>query len=355
MARSYTVSVLDKVRDDIQAGKYCQMEFLPSERQLAELYGTGRGVIRTVLYKLREERLIYLIPGRGTKVADIEKKRSLKRFLVRFDTDTVAKGSEGMGILAGICAGAANSNAEAIMSFSSNTLFMNELTARYAKGDIQGLIFLEGWDRATMFSVLETAGVPYLIANQELNDSALCCKMNFRNIGRQAGHYLSSKGHRHIGVISGPLEKYLYREMLAGFRGALAEDEIILAKNDIIEPSNGNQYPDLRRVLLASERPTAFFAMRDHRAMKLYDICRDIGVRIPEDISVISYDNTTWPDAGRVGLTTLEQPVEAIGHESVELLKEWIISGIKPQSKKLYAKLIERNSVKNISCQVTTQ
>jgi len=348
MARSHTVSVLDKIRGDILAGKYCQVEFLPSERQLAEFYDTGRGVIRTVLRKLREENLIYLIPDRGAKIADIEKKRSLERFFLRFSGNITSKGTEGMGILTGICASAAENNAEVVMSFSDKKLFMSELTARYAKGDIQGLIFLEGWDRATMFSALETAGVPYLIANQELNDSALCCQMDFRNIGRQAGRYLTSKGHRHIGVIAGPLDNYLYQEILAGFRGALAEDEITLAKNDIIEPQNG-QYPDLKRALLASERPTAFFAMRDHRAMKFYDTCRNLGVRIPEDISVISYDNITWPDAEHIGLTTLEQPVEDIGREAVELLKEWIIFGTKPESKKLYAKLIERSSVKDIS------
>jgi GntR family transcriptional regulator, arabinose operon transcriptional repressor len=348
MARVHTISVLDKVRGDILSGKYCQVEFLPSERQLAELYDTGRGVIRTVLRKLREENLIYLIPDRGAKIAEIEKKQSLERFFLRFSGNITSKGTEGMGLLTGVCASAAENNAEVVMSFSDKPRFMSELVARHAKGDIQGLIFLEGWDRATMFSALETAGVPYLIANQELNDSTLCCQMDFRNIGRQAGRYLTGKGHRHIGVLAGSLDNYLYQEMLAGFRGALAEDEIMIAKNDIIEPDKKEQYPDLKRALLASERPTAFFAMRDHRAMKLYDTCRNLGIRIPEDISVISYDNITWPDAGHIGLTTLEQPVEEIGHESVELLRKWIISGTKPKSKKLYAKLIERASVKDI-------
>ena len=349
MARLHTVSVLDKVRGDILAGKYCQVEFIPSERQLAELYDTGRGVIRTVLRKLREENLIYLIPDRGAKIVDIEKKQSLERFLVRFTGSITSKGTEGMGVLTGICASAAENNAEVLMSFSDKTIFVNELTTRHAKDDIQGLIFLEGWDRATMFSALETAGVPYLIANQEVNDPALCCQMDFRNIGRQAGRYLTSKGHRHIGVLAGSLDNYLYQEMLAGFRGALAEDEITLAKNNILEPDKEGQYPDLKPTLLASERPTAFFAMRDNRAMKFYDTCRNLGIRIPEDISVISYDNITWADAEHVGLTTLEQPVEDIGRESAELLRKWIISGTKPESKKLYAKLIERASVKDIS------
>lgn len=348
MARVHTASVLDRLRGDILAGKYCQVEFLPSERQLAKLYDTGRGVIRTVLRKLREENLIYLIPDRGAKIAEIEKKLSLERFLVRFDGNITTKGSEGMAILTGVCASAAENNAEVIMSFSDKNQFMSELSIRYANGDIQGLIFLEGWDRKTMSSALETAGIPYLIANQEANDSALCCQMNFRNIGRQAGRYLTSKGHRHIGVIAGPLDKFIYQEMLAGFRGALAEDEITLTKNDIIEPDDKGQYPNLKPALLASERPTAFFAMRDHRAMKLYDNCRDLGVRIPDDISVISYDNITWADAEHIGLTTLEQPVEQIGCASVDLLEEWIISGIKPESRKLCATLIERNSVKDI-------
>ena len=349
MARAHTVSVLDRLRGDILAGKYSQVEFLPSERQLAEVYETGRGVIRSVLRKLREENLIYLIPDRGAKIAEVEKKLALERFLVRFSGQLVSKGTEGMGILTGICAGAAKNSAEVVMSFSDTVEFMKELPARHAKGDIQGLIFLEGWNREKMFSALETVGLPYVIANQELNDPALCCQMNFRNIGRQAGRYLVSKGHRHIGVVAGPLDTFMYQEILAGFRGALAEDEITLSRDNIIEPGNDNQYSDLKRVLLAGKRPTAFFAMRDHRAMKFYDTCRNLGVRIPEDISIISYDNITWPDAEHVGLTTLEQPVEAIGCEAVELLKDWIISGSKPESKKLYAKLIERTSVKDIS------
>jgi DNA-binding LacI/PurR family transcriptional regulator len=137
--------------------------------------------------------------------------------------------------------------------------------------------------------------------------------------------------------------------MLAGFRGALAEDEVTISHEDIIEPTPELQYSGIKPLLLSPRRPTAFFAMRDHRAMKLYDACRDLGVRIPEDISVISYDNITWLEAKNVGLTTLEQPLEEIGRESVELLKQWILTGIKPESKSLHPKLVERYSVKNIS------
>jgi DNA-binding LacI/PurR family transcriptional regulator len=348
MAGAHTVSVLDKVRGDIQNGKYCRVEFLPSERELAQIYGTGRGVIRTVLRKLREENLVCLIPGRGAKVLEIEKKTFLERFLVRFNSNILfPKASEGMGILAGICGEAAENHAEVVMSFSDQTIFLNELAARHAKGDIQGIIFLEGWERKNMYSALETVGIPYLVANQELDDSVPCCRMDFRDIGRQAGHYLTARGHRHIGVVAGPLENYFYKEILAGFRGALAEDEIPLSPENIIEPEN-SRYPGLRQLLLAGSRPTAVFAMRDNRAMNFYHACRDFGVRIPEDISIISYDNITWPDAAHAGLTTLEQPIEQIGRESVKMLKEWIISGTKPASKNLRATLIERGSVRDI-------
>lgn len=349
MDRTHTVAVLDKIRGDIRNGKYCQVEFLPSERELAQIYGTGRGVIRTVLRQLRAENLVCLIPGRGAKVVARKKKLSLERFLVRLDRGVISpKANEGMGILAGICAAAAENHAEVVMAFSDRTVFMNELAARHAKGDIQGLILLEGWDRKTMFSPLETIGIPYLVANQEQADPVLCCRMDFRDIGRQAGRYLTARGHRRIGVIAGPLENYFYKEILAGFRGALTEDEIPLAPEKIIEPDADHQYSGLRQLLLAGSRPTAVFAMRDHRAMKFYHACRDFGVRIPEDISLISYDNITWPEAGHSGLTTLEQPLERIGREAVEMLKEWIVSGTKPASRILNATLIERSSVRDI-------
>jgi DNA-binding LacI/PurR family transcriptional regulator len=288
------------------------------------------------------------MPGRGARLAEIKQSRGLKRFLFRFSGDISSKATEGMGILTGVCACAAENNAEVVMSFSSPAEFLDELTARYAKGDIQGVLFLEHWSRGTMFNALETAGIPYLVANLEQDDDVLCCRMDFRDIGRQAGRYLLGKGHRHIGVMTGTLENFLYKEMLAGFRGALAEDEIYLKKEFIISPDADGGYSKLKPALMACERPTAFFAMRDNRAMKLYGACRDLGVRIPEDISVISYDNTTWPDGEHFGLTTLGQPVEQIGHKSVEMLKRWIVSGKKPESVKLYANLIERTSVKKL-------
>ena len=348
MARIHTQKVLENLRADIKAGRFSRMEFLPSERSLAEIYETGRGVIRTVLRELRDENILFLMPGRGARLAEIKQSKGLKRFLFRFSGGISSKGTEGMGILTGVCACAAENNAEVVMSFSSPAGFLEELTARYAKGDIQGVIFLEYWERDTMFNSLETAGIPYLIANLEQDDDVLCCRMDFRDIGRRAGRYLIEKGHRHIGVMTGTSENFLYKEMLAGFRGALAEDEIYLQKEFIISPDADGGYSKLKPALMAYERPTAFFAMRDNRAMKFYDACRDLGVRIPDDISVISYDNTTWPDGEHFGLTTLGQPVEQIGHKSVEMLKSWIVTGKKPESVKLYANLIERSSVKEL-------
>ena len=349
MARIHTKKVMENLRADIKSGRFSRMDFLPSERSLAEIYETGRGVIRTVLRELRDENMLFLMPGRGARLAEIKPSRGLKRFLFRFSGNIASKGTEGMGILTGVCACAAENNAEVVMSFSSPAGFMEELTARYAKGDIQGVIFLEYWNRDTMFNALETAGIPYLVANLEQDDDdVLCCRMDFRDIGRRAGRYLIEKGHRRIGVMAGSSDNFLYKEMLAGFRGALAEDEIYLQKEFIIFSDADEGYSSLKPALMAYERPTAFFAMRDRRAMKFYDACRDLGVRIPEDISVISYDNTTWPDGEHVGLTTLEQPVEQIGHKSVEMLKKWIVTGEKPESLKLYANLIERSSVKKI-------
>ena len=63
MARIHTKKVLENLRADIKSGRFSRMDFLPSERSLAEIYETGRGVIRTVLRELRDENMLFLMPG----------------------------------------------------------------------------------------------------------------------------------------------------------------------------------------------------------------------------------------------------------------------------------------------------
>ena len=186
------------------------------------------------------------------------------------------------------------------------------------------------------------------MVNLERPQDQVHCRVDFRGVGRLAGMRLLAAGHRRIGVLSGDLSSFIYREMLAGFRGALAEEEIYPEAGMVIEaPLNRTEraYGSLADLLRSSERPTAFFATRDHRAEMIWRVCRELNLRIPEDLSVIGYDDISWPSAESQGLTTIRQPLDEMGHIALELLDEYFRTGIPPVSRTVSPSLIERSSV----------
>lgn len=345
MPRKPNQEIIESLRKEILSGRYDHLSFLPSERQLAADFEEGRGVIRTALRNLCEEGLLEIIPQRGICIRKEKCVKRLRHFLVRqhsFSRDAL----ETLGILAGICDAASRNYAEAILSFSPPRLDIRELTARYRRNEIQGIIIIEQPDIPE--EQLKSSGIPWVVANRELSFDAVYTGMDFRSIGRLAGQRLLSAGHRRIGTVTGPLKNFIFKEMLAGLRGALAEEEVPLLPEAIVE-MEGNPAVDpkgkLLEVLSAPDRPTALFVMRDHRAAKVFEACAGLGLKIPGDISVIGYDNVSWPLAEANGLTTIRQETQAIGSSAVELLKEWFETGNPPRSKLFSGSLLERTSI----------
>lgn len=354
MSRNFTTDIINIIKHDIKSGKYDTMAFLPSERQLSENLNAGRGIIRTALRNLRDEGLLNLIPGRGARLIKKTARNIFKRFIVRcnYGPHVSNKSQELMGVLAGICMEASIQNAEAVVAFSETKTFIEEISERYTQSDIQGIIFIEDCFSCELISALKTIGIPHLVANQENDSSCVNCRMNFRDIGRMAGRRLVEAGHRHIGIAAGILEHPIYRDIMAGFRGALAEDKIAVEPQHIVEFSSlleRSQYEKLRMILSAANQPTAFFAMRDNRAALVYQAADELKIDIPKKLSVISYDNISWVEGSSRGLTTIEQPVEQIGRNAVVMLQEWHNTVQRPATPCLLTgRLIERHSIRSL-------
>ena len=347
MARPANSEFLERLRGDIRAGRYDRMLFLPAERQLAEEFGVGRGVVRHALKTLQQEGLLRTIPQRGcclVKDAPNGSPNAPKRMLVHLPQRIARDAKEIMEVLSGICQSASEQFAEVLMSFASPP--PEELIDRVKSGDLQGVIYIE---RGTDFARLRDAGVPCVIANQELDFESVNSRADFRAIGRMAGLRLLAAGHRKIGVLSGSMDDMIYREMLAGFRGALAEEEIAVRPDWTIRVDHSAKSDrgraELTALLKKADRPTAFFAMRDHRAERLYLAAEKLKLRIPEDLSVIGYDNVSWPGAEAHRLTTIRQPASEIGRSAVELLRAWCDTGKPPVSRVIPGELLERGSI----------
>lgn len=345
MARPLNREIIAALRSRILSGSYDHSEFLPSERSLAEELEVGRGTVRIALRMLQQEGILRMVPRRGVCVVREAKPPRLERILVRCPGMLSRNAYELLGMLSAICVAASERFAEALLSFTPAPPAPQELEERYRKGDIQGMISIEDPD---CLAGLKERGVPAVVVNLEKPQDQVHCRVDFRGVGRLAGMRLLAAGHRRIGVLSGDLSSFIYREMLAGFRGALAEEEIYPEAGMVIEaPLNRTEraYGSLADLLRSSERPTAFFATRDHRAEMIWRACRELNLRIPEDLSVIGYDDISWPSAESQGLTTIRQPLDEMGHIALELLDEYFRTGIPPVSRTVSPSLIERSSV----------
>lgn len=166
--------------------------------------------------------------------------------------------------------------------------------------------------------------------------------------GYLAGRYLIDRGHRDIGAIPGQLERNTGGGRHAGFLKALNEANITVRDEWIVqgdfEPESG--YKAMQQILSQKQRPTAVFCGGDIMAMGAICAADEMGLRVPQDISVIGYDNVRNARYFTPALTTVHQPKEQLGVTALDMLLERILSKREQQQTiEVQPTLIERRSV----------
>ncbi|AXU95344.1 transcriptional repressor PurR [Erwinia persicina] len=166
--------------------------------------------------------------------------------------------------------------------------------------------------------------------------------------GYLAGRYLIERGHRDIGAIPGQLERNTGGGRHAGFLKALAEAGITLRDEWLVqgdfEPESG--YRAMQQILSQKQRPTAIFCGGDIMAMGAICAADEMGLRVPQDISVIGYDNVRNARYFTPALTTVHQPKERLGETAFDMLLDRITSKREEQQTiEVHPSLIERHSV----------
>jgi LacI family transcriptional regulator len=169
---------------------------------------------------------------------------------------------------------------------------------------------------------------------------------------RAATQYLISLGHRRIGFIGGrpDLESARLREQ--GYRSALEDAGIDV---DPTLMRIGGYRPDLadapaHELLALPERPTAIFAANDLSAIRTMDIAKELGLRVPDDLSVIGFDNVPEAALTEPPLTTVAQPIHQMGAEALGMVIDLIRGTPREPHVRLPTSLAVRGS-----CQVLQQ
>ena len=160
--------------------------------------------------------------------------------------------------------------------------------------------------------------------------------------------YLINLGHRRIGYISGSPETSTGRDRLAGYRQALETAGIVFVPDLVREGHfrEADGYRAAMQLLTMADRPTAIFSANNLMVIGAMRAIRDMGLSCPADISVACMDDFPWADVFNPRLTTVAQPVEAIGEQAATLLLERLEGRAPNHSRRLvlYGSLKIRNS-----------
>ena len=162
-------------------------------------------------------------------------------------------------------------------------------------------------------------------------------------------NYLMGLGHKRIGFISGRAELESSNRRFMGYREALEQAGLPVAQ-ELIASGDYTTETGVKcaRELLSLEKPpTAIFASNDQSAMGVFQAAQELGLRIPEDLSVVGFDNIM--ESKYLGLTTVDQFISEMGFVATQMLIR-LINGevLDSQTYKMQTQLVIRTSCKSI-------
>lgn len=228
-----------------------------------------------------------------------------------------------------------------------------KLTAKIVgEGKIDGLIIVSLPVLLEDEILLQNAKFPIvLIDNKNPAYQSVC----FDNVfgAYHAVEHLIENGHKRIGMITGAAEDPFHfttaKDRLKGYRMALSMAEIPVNEKyiEINDWTKEGAKLLARRMLTANEPPTAIFAVSDLQAIGVIEAAHELGLSVPDDLSVVGYDNMAFSEYQ--GLTTVSQPLAVASQIASDKLYR-LMSGeiLAPETIVLQPAIIERKTVKPI-------
>lgn len=171
----------------------------------------------------------------------------------------------------------------------------------------------------------------------------------------EAVAYLKNKGHTQIGAITGPKEIFTSRERLKGFLKGMEVCGLEVKDKWIVDGKYTSEgaFKAALKLFENSDAPTALISFNNVMTLGILRAFKKLKLRIPEDVSLISFDDSPWNELNEVPITSIVQPVEEVGTVAATILigglKNFVSrKKVKPSKVILKAQILERESVKKI-------
>jgi LacI family transcriptional regulator len=194
------------------------------------------------------------------------------------------------------------------------------------RGRVDGVLVISLPPRQTDVAYLAKANVPIVLVDAHHPSLDKLNRLVVEDVlgGQRVTEFLIELGHRRIAFVGdvpdSPFNFTSSNDRLHGYRTALRNAHIPFERDYVMQGTHGRvQARELAQVLLRrTERPTAIFAASDTQAMGVLEAARELGLRVPHDLSVVGYDDIEV--AEYLGLTTMRQSLYESGKRGVELL-----------------------------------
>jgi DNA-binding LacI/PurR family transcriptional regulator len=342
--------------EQIEQGVFKPNDKIPTEEELSQLTGLARATIRQAIQNLANMGYVIRKKRLGTFVLrdqqHIDKKTMVGIIIPDIRTGyapVLARGAEDE---------ASQSNYSLILCNSDDLFVKADYHAdRLIEIGISGVIFVptaaDDEKNLQVISKFQRKNIPVVLADRIISGKNLdyVTTDNF-NGAYQLTDYLIHRGHRRIGITLSDRFS-TEKDRLAGYKKALLDNAIPIDPK-IIQIHSGpyaeKPYMKIARSFLKEkDKITAIFAGHDRIAYVIYTVAEELGLRIPEDLSMVGYDDLRPTCSHMVSLTTMHQPIYEMGQESMRLImKKLSGEGKKSQQVILNSILKERDSVAEI-------
>jgi LacI family transcriptional regulator len=223
------------------------------------------------------------------------------------------------------------------------------LIEELVRGETHGAVLVMPEESPAELRALKQQGFHFVVVDplHELDEDIPVVSAANTSGAHQATAHLLSLGHRRIGAITGPTTGLATRRRLMGYHSAqvaagVMPDPALEAVGDFLIEGGA---AGAERLLALPEPPTAIFAFNDSMAIGALRVARARGLRIPEDLSIVGFDDTVEAEIAYPPLTTVRQPLKELGSMAVGLLfrlmaEQWS----EPLHVELATRLVERTS-----------
>lgn len=312
--------------NNISEGIWAPGERIPSERQLAQAYNVTRTAVRKAIASLTEQGVLVAIPGSGTYVSTKAQKAASSKtiaFLVcsRGKPDyTVTTNLFYAQVLRGVELAARRMNYECIVST------IDELERDYGSLDdilnkVDGLVLGELRCQRLHDHIVRSR-YPTTLISPSLHSPVLdTIKIDSYSGSLNAVDYLVSLGHKRIAFVGGSKDSHPAQERLAGYKAGLKKNGLEISERLI--RISGWDFAAAReavRDLVAREQFTAILAASDYLAFAALQVLREHNLRVPDDVSVIGFDDLEVAAHQSPPLTSVRVHKEELGKLAVTML-----------------------------------